>query len=68
MLSNANTKFVASLIAANKKWSEMELCVMQLVVLLLCVPTVYRYGSIFKGCLTLYAGKGGDIHKIGECV
>lgn len=24
------------------------------------------YGSLFKGCLTLYAGKGGDILKIGE--
>lgn len=24
------------------------------------------YGSIFKGCLTLYAGKGGEVLKIGE--
>lgn len=24
------------------------------------------YGSIWKGCLTLYSGKGGDVHKIGE--
>jgi len=27
---------------------------------------VFRYGSIWKGCLTLYSGKGGDVHKIGE--
>lgn len=24
------------------------------------------YGSIWKGCLTLYSAKGGDVHKIGE--
>jgi hypothetical protein len=24
------------------------------------------YGSVWKNCLTLYSGKGGDIHKIGE--
>jgi len=29
---------------------------------------VSRYGSIWKGCLTLYSGKGGDVHKIGEYV
>jgi len=28
----------------------------------------FRYGSIWKGCLTLYSGKGGEIHKIGEYV
>jgi len=28
----------------------------------------FRYGSIWKGCLTLYSGKGGDVHKIGEYV
>lgn len=24
------------------------------------------YAAMWKGCLTLYTGKGGDIHKIGE--
>lgn len=24
------------------------------------------YTNVWKGCLTLYSGKGGDIHKIGE--
>jgi hypothetical protein len=24
------------------------------------------YGSMWKGCLTLYTGKGGEIHRIGE--
>lgn len=24
------------------------------------------YGSVWKGCLTLYAGKGGEIQKLGE--
>ncbi|XP_015261161.1 PREDICTED: SOSS complex subunit B2-like [Gekko japonicus] len=24
------------------------------------------YASLFKGCLTLYTGRGGDLHKIGE--
>lgn len=24
------------------------------------------YGSIWKGCLTLYSAKSGDVHKIGE--
>ena len=28
----------------------------------------FRYGSIWKGCLTLYSGKGGDVHKVGEYV
>jgi hypothetical protein len=26
----------------------------------------FRYSSIWKGCLTLYTGKGGDIQKVGE--
>ncbi|KAK0147308.1 SOSS complex subunit B2 [Merluccius polli] len=26
----------------------------------------YRYASIWKGCLTLYTGRGGDLQKIGE--
>ncbi|PNI90170.1 NABP2 isoform 7 [Pan troglodytes] len=25
------------------------------------------YASVFKGCLTLYTGRGGDLQKIGEC-
>ncbi|KAL8163643.1 UNVERIFIED_CONTAM: SOSS complex subunit B1 [Gekko kuhli] len=25
-----------------------------------------RYASIFKGCLTLYTGRGGDLQKVGE--
>lgn len=25
-----------------------------------------RYASLWKGCLTLYTGKGGEIHKVGE--
>ncbi|NXY66006.1 SOSB1 protein, partial [Callaeas wilsoni] len=24
------------------------------------------YASVFKGCLTLYTGRGGDLQKIGE--
>lgn len=24
------------------------------------------YASMWKGCLTLYTGKGGDVHKVGE--
>ncbi|KAM8794157.1 SOSS complex subunit B1 [Eudromia elegans] len=24
------------------------------------------YASVFKGCLTLYTGRGGELHKIGE--
>lgn len=27
-----------------------------------------RYASMWKGCLTLYTGRGGDIQKIGEWV
>lgn len=27
-----------------------------------------RYASIWKGCLTLYTGRGGDLQKIGEYV
>lgn len=27
-----------------------------------CTP--YRYASVFKGCLTLYTGRGGDLQKI----
>ncbi|XP_038608555.1 SOSS complex subunit B1 isoform X2 [Tachyglossus aculeatus] len=26
------------------------------------------YASVFKGCLTLYTGRGGDLQKIGEKV
>lgn len=26
----------------------------------------FRYAQFWKGCLTLYTGKGGDICKIGE--
>lgn len=26
----------------------------------------YSYASIWKGCLTLYTGRGGDLQKIGE--
>ncbi|KFU87821.1 SOSS complex subunit B2, partial [Chaetura pelagica] len=25
-----------------------------------------RYASLWKGCLTLYTGRGGELHKIGE--
>lgn len=28
----------------------------------------FRYASIWKGCLTLYTGRGGDLQKIGEWV
>ncbi|NWW95422.1 SOSB2 protein, partial [Rhynochetos jubatus] len=31
--------------------------------LLLSLP---RYASLWKGCLTLYTGRGGELHKIGE--
>ncbi|ESO05158.1 hypothetical protein HELRODRAFT_135299, partial [Helobdella robusta] len=24
------------------------------------------YGSVWKGCLTLYCGKGGDLYKLAE--
>uniref|UniRef100_H2LXT6 SOSS complex subunit B2 n=2 Tax=Oryzias latipes TaxID=8090 RepID=H2LXT6_ORYLA len=27
-----------------------------------------RYASIWKGCLTLYTGRGGDLQKIGFCM
>lgn len=27
-----------------------------------------RYASMWKGCLTLYTGRGGDLQKIGEWV
>uniref|UniRef100_A0A8C3QHE4 SOSS complex subunit B2 n=1 Tax=Cyanoderma ruficeps TaxID=181631 RepID=A0A8C3QHE4_9PASS len=26
----------------------------------------FRYASLWKGCLTLYTGRGGELHKIGE--
>lgn len=26
----------------------------------------FRYASVFKGCLTLYTGRGGELQKIGE--
>ncbi len=32
------------------------------------VSVYFRYASMWKGCLTLYSGKGGDIHRIGEYV
>ena len=28
----------------------------------------FSYASIWKGCLTLYTGRGGDLQKIGEWV
>uniref|UniRef100_A0A8D3EFA5 Uncharacterized protein n=1 Tax=Scophthalmus maximus TaxID=52904 RepID=A0A8D3EFA5_SCOMX len=29
-------------------------------------PLCASYASIWKGCLTLYTGRGGDLQKIGD--
>lgn len=30
------------------------------------LPLFHRYASLWKGFLTLYTGKGGEIHKLSE--
>ncbi|XP_009581351.1 PREDICTED: SOSS complex subunit B2 [Fulmarus glacialis] len=32
----------------------------------LLLLSLARYASLWKGCLTLYTGRGGELHKIGE--